>query len=259
VPVFGMDAHKPALLDFLDGSIPPLFLVTPLILADNAIAVAGGREIFGLPKRLGEIRMPAIPTPQQLQAAGLRLDQALVGQSASALTDVLPTYASTTLASRQSILDVTFSPRPADEGGTTPAGSWEILLKSVVTEASRFFRSLMVIPFLSDTVEAAIGVVANAFIDAFVESIHVAAHKELRVGVTDYRQPGFRSMNSMKYEINFESGHLINGLDIDITPHPFANLSLASMFGLSAERVGFAFHARLNGELSGSDEHRLNP
>jgi len=81
MPVFAINPAKGALLDFADGSIPPVFLVTPLILADNALAVAGGREIFGLPKRLATIHMPTIPPREALATARTSLDQVLAGRA----------------------------------------------------------------------------------------------------------------------------------------------------------------------------------
>ncbi len=249
MPVFAINPQLGALLDFADGSIPPVFLVTPLILADNALAVAGGREIFGLPKRMATIYMPTIPSQQALALAQTTLDQVLVGQGATAITDVIATYSRTTRATRQSIIDVTFRARA--ESGTVAANTWVDLLEDVAGEAAHLLGELGLLPALANAVKA--------FIQNFAQGIDVVAHKQLRRGAGDYRQTSFSAMNTMKYKLTLQEGHLIRGMDIDITPHAFASISLTEMLGLNPQQVGYAFHARMNGELGGDAEKRLNP
>ena len=248
VPGVERETGVPFIANVLDGDLPPPLLYIPLLIADEPLAVAGGREIFGLPKRQGEIEIPA--ALDHRTRAATPLHQLLDGKEIKLKTSVVPSYHRNSRGTVDSILDITFNTAVDQVGTTNVASDWASLLADIVSMAA----DLSEVITDSNVLER---LIAN-IVSALARYIPVVALKQFRQGITDYGTPSYTSVNKMTYEINFHEGHVIRGLTIHAKPHIYPNISLTEMLGIAEQDVNTAFQVKLSGELAGSIEDKLS-
>lgn len=246
VPVFEVPADNPVIITrretISESEIADAFLYAPLILADNPLAVAGGREILGLSKRFGEIAGLA----ERLQA-DTDLDQLLSAQTFSLKTDVLQTYSSKTPATRAPIIEVSVS---SNDSAGTPVPTWETLLEGIVEQALSLYDDLEVLPDFQEWH----GTIHEHLVRQFLKEIRVVALKQYRRGVVDHGESCYASVNKMKATGTFRKGQIFDNLTIDVKPKNYPNISLETTMGLEEQPLNTMFYANLDSILNGDAE-----
>lgn len=261
---FPVDANPG--IDLANGVRPPILLYMPLLIADNALAVAGGREILGMPKRYGAIlhtqadgtASPSIGTQTERLASGTRLDKVLKDRTISMTTDVLQTFQTTTQAAAKSFLDISFRIPVAGGSNSTIENNWSKLLKFIVQEGIKPLENLSLNPLIRPAfglISAFLTDLANDVLQT--ANLKVIARKQFRRGIPDHLNAAYASVNQIGFSTQLIEGETITGMDIHCAPHDFASLSLSDQLGITAQTTSVGFHALINGTLTGSTEEVL--